>query len=71
MPVEGIICLMPIPDDLRQSLKRLQEPGIVESVGRGRGVRYILSRRFYAALSKKGVYTRRKELDRETNKQLL
>ena len=45
--------------------------GVIERVGRGRGTRYILSRRFYAALRKKGIYTRQKGLDRETNKQLL
>ena len=60
-----------VPDDLKPSLQKLLELGVVERVGRGRGTRYVLSRRFYAALRKKGVYTRRKGLDRETNKQLL
>jgi ATP-dependent DNA helicase RecG len=31
----------------------------------------MLSRRFYGFLGKKGVYTRRRGLDRETNKTLL
>lgn len=60
-----------VPEDLKSRLKKLLEQGVVERVGRGKGSRYILSRRFYAALRKRGVYTRKKGLDRETNKQLL
>lgn len=60
-----------VPDSLRQCLQKLLELGAVERVGRGRGTRHILSRRFYAVLRKKGVYTRKKGLDRETNKALL
>lgn len=45
--------------------------GAVESIGRGRGTRYILARGLYAALGSKGVYTRKKGLDRRTNKALL
>ena len=60
-----------VPDDLVLSLQKLLELGVVERIGRGRGSRYILSRRFYAELQKKGIYTRKKGLDRETNKQLL
>lgn len=56
---------------LRQRLPRLVEFGIIESVGRGRGVRYLLSRSLFAHLGKKGAYTRKRGLDRETNKQLL
>ena len=33
--------------------------------------RYLLSRRFYRFLGQGGVYTRRRGLDRETNKALL
>jgi len=60
-----------VPENLRPSLLKLVELGLIERMGRGKGVRYILSRRFYAAILKKGVYTRKKGLDRETNKQLL
>lgn len=49
----------------------LKDRGIVELTGRGRGAKPILSRRFYAFLGKKGVYTRKRGLDRETNKALL
>ena len=45
--------------------------GAVESIGRGKGTRYLLSQRLYAALGTKGVYTRKRGLDRETNKALL
>jgi ATP-dependent DNA helicase RecG len=61
----------PVPEDLRLSLQALVEEGIVESIGRGRGVRYLLSRRYYRFAGKPGVYTRKHGLDRETNRQLL
>lgn len=61
----------PIPDFLKPWLPVLLEQGVIERVGRGRGVRYILSRRFYRFLGKSGVYTRQLGLDRETNKALL
>lgn len=60
-----------VPDEYRSRLPRLMEMGVVESMGRGRGTRYILSRRFYAAMGRRGVYTRRRGLDREENKALL
>lgn len=61
----------PIPDELRSRLPYLSDQGVLERIGRGRGSRYILSRRFYDFIGKKGVYTRRRGLDRETNKTLL
>ena len=60
-----------VPPDLRSRLPKLVESGILESVGRGRGTRYLLSRRFHAALGERGGYTRRRGLDRETSKELL
>lgn len=60
-----------VPGDLRPRLRRLAEAGVVESIGRGRGTRYLLSRRFYAAIGQAGVYTRRRGLDREESKALL
>ena len=45
----------------------LQKAGVIERVAR----KYILSRKFYEFAGKKGVYTRKRGLDRETNKQLL
>lgn len=61
----------PIPDVLRGRVGRLVEEGMVERVGRGRGTRLLLSRRFYRHLGRPGVYTRERGLDRETNKALL
>ena len=60
-----------IPDSLRSRVEHLLEQGIIERVGRGRGVRLLLSRRFYRHIGKAGVYTRKRGLDRETNKELL
>ena len=60
-----------VPDPLRLRVEHLLEQGIIERVGRGRGVRLLLSRRFYRHIGKAGVYTRKRGLDRETNKQLL
>ncbi len=56
---------------LRPRVEPLFEQGVLERVGRGRGARLLLSRRFYRHLGKGGAYTRKRGLDRETNKQLL
>ena len=61
----------PVPDSLKGRLQFLVENGVVERYGRGRGVKYILSRRYYKMAGEKGTYTRKKGLDRETNKALL
>lgn len=60
-----------VPEFLRARLPRLVELGVIESVGRGRGVRYLLSRSLHAAIGRRGEYTRRRGLDHETNRQLL
>jgi ATP-dependent DNA helicase RecG len=60
-----------LSDDLKANVPALVAAGAVEMVGRGRGTRYILARRLYEAIGGKGVYTRKKGLDRETNKELL
>ena len=62
---------LPVQDALKARLSYLIEKGALESIGRGRGTRHVLSRRFYAMTGKKGVYTRKRGLDRETNKALL
>jgi ATP-dependent DNA helicase RecG len=58
----------PIPEALQCRLKNLLEFGAIERTGRNR---YVLAKRFYSIIGKKGVYTRKKGLDRETNKQLI
>jgi len=60
-----------IPEGLKHRLGLLADHGIIERIGRGRGTRYILSHHFYGFLGKKGTYTRKRGLDRDTNKQLL
>jgi ATP-dependent DNA helicase RecG len=61
----------PLTEPMRARLPGLIDAGAIEVQGRGRGVRHLLSRALYAALGKKGTYTRRKGLDHETNKALL
>jgi ATP-dependent DNA helicase RecG len=62
---------LPVRDELKSRLSYLLETGVLELTGRGRGARYVLARRFYAMTGQKGVYTRKRGLDRETNKGLL
>jgi ATP-dependent DNA helicase RecG len=57
----------PIPRWARERIPLLRSAGIIEKIGG----RYMLSRRFYKFVGKKGVYTRKRGLDRETNKALL
>ena len=61
----------PVPEKLQPRLHSLVDIGAIERFGRGRGVRYILSRKYYAMTGQRGHYTRRKELDRDANKALL
>ena len=61
----------PVRPEFKGSLGQLLESGIVERIGKGRGARFVLSRRFYSFLGKPGSYTRRRGLDRETQKALL
>ncbi len=60
-----------VPPELRPRLPRLIRLGVVETVGRGRGTRHLLSRRVHAALGSSGAYTRQRGLDRAQNKALL
>lgn len=61
----------PVPSALKSRVDHLLDQGLIERLGRGRGVRWLLSQRFYRRLGKTGVYTRKRGLDRETNKALL
>lgn len=65
---------IPIPStpvELKVRLKHLIDMGIVEAIGRGRSIRHLLCQRFYAFSGKRGSYTRKIGLDKETNKELL
>lgn len=57
-----------IPEQYRGRLPYLLDLGVVERIARGK---YILSRKFYDLAKKRGVYTRKRGLDRDTNKALL
>ncbi|MEI6388826.1 MAG: ATP-binding protein [Spirochaetota bacterium] len=68
--IDRVFSGVSIPARLETARDRLLEEGLVEKIGKGkRG--YMLARRLYAAVSKSGIYTRKKGLDRETNKELL
>lgn len=58
----------PIPSDSADRLSRLLDHGAIERVRKGK---YVLAKSFYTLAGKKGVYTRKKGLNRETNKALL
>lgn len=60
-----------LPAQLKDRLSGLAAVGAVEVLGRGKGAHYILSEALYAALGAKGTHTRKKGLDRDTNKALL
>lgn len=62
---------LPVENPLKPRLPNLVEAGALERVGRGRGVRYVLASQFYTMTGRKGVYTRKVGLDKETNKALL
>ena len=61
----------PLSPQFKLRLPFLARLGAVEIVGRGKGTKYILSRALHSDLSSLGTYTRRKGLDRNTNKALL
>lgn len=61
----------PILDRLKDRIHPLVENGVLERIGRGKGARYLLSKKFYQFINKPGSYTRKKGLDREQNKALL
>lgn len=58
----------PIGKSLKTRLPRLLDLGAVEKAGRGK---YILGKKYYQITGKKGTYTRKKGLDRDTQKELL
>lgn len=58
----------PVPVAMQNRLPKLLDLGIIERVDRGK---FMLAKRYYVAAGKKGVYTRKRWLDRETQKALL
>jgi ATP-dependent DNA helicase RecG len=61
----------PVPAHLRARLPALIEVGAVESMGRSRGTRHLLSWRLYAALGRSGTTTRVRGLHAPARKALL
>lgn len=57
-----------VSEELKPVLNQLVDQGIVERVKRDK---FVLSRQFFSFLGKAGEYTRKKGLDRETNRMLL
>jgi len=57
--------------DKTEALNKFLQLGIIERVGRGRGVHYILSHRYYSHQGKTGVHTRLRGVPREAQKQLI
>ena len=65
-------CSIPsFPSELKIRLNHLVDLGIVERIGKGRGARYMLCQQYYTLAGKSGTYTRKRGLDKETNKELL
>lgn len=65
-------CAIPSsPPELKIRLNHLVDLGIVERIGKGRGTRYMLCQQYYSLVGKSGMYTRKRGLDKETNKELL
>lgn len=58
----------PIPADYVPRLPYLIDQGVIEKV---RGKEYVLSGTFHKSIGRRGTYTRKIGLDRETNKMLL
>ena len=71
LTLDAIAKEQPLSELMRSRVLTLIDAGAIERQGRGRGTRYHLSRSAYAAIGKRGVYTRRRGLDHETNKELL
>ena len=71
LALDAIAREQPLTQAMRDRIPGLVEVGAVEQRGRGRGRQYLLSRSLYASLGRAGAYTRKRGLDRETNKALL
>ena len=60
-----------VSERLAARIPALRAAGLVETVNKAKGTRYLLSKTLYAQLGEAAAYTRRRGLDRETNKELL
>jgi ATP-dependent DNA helicase RecG len=55
----------------KEKIVKFIKLNLIEKVGTGRGVRYILSKDYYGFIDKKEEYTRRKWIDKNIQKELL
>ena len=68
MTLDMVLRELPIPNEYQTNARRLADRGIIERIG---NKRYIPSRKYYATKGEAGIHTRKKGLDKETNKSLL
>jgi ATP-dependent DNA helicase RecG len=61
----------PVNKGLNKNVNMLLEEGLLEKAPKSSGYTLLLARKLYAAIGQKGVHTRKKGLDRETQKALL
>ena len=59
------------PDVDSSATTRLKNLGLIELHGKGRGVKYLLSHKYYASTGTTGVHTRLKGIPRKAQKQLI
>lgn len=69
--IQSVFESRPLAERLEMDAERLCEQGLLERVSHVKKKKWILSRKLYSAVGKTGTYTRKKGLDRETNKALL
>ena len=60
-----------VPENLKANFTKLKNHGVLEKAGKGRGVGYTLSCAFYEYVGETDAYTRRKDLDKRQNQQLV
>jgi ATP-dependent DNA helicase RecG len=61
----------PVKTNFSRNVNTLLEEGLLERAPKSSGYKLILARKLYAAIGQQGVHTRKKGLDRETQKALL
>jgi len=55
----------------KERLKFFIEHGIIEKIGKGKGTKYVLAKKFYEFIDNRGEYTRKKWLSKEQQKEVL
>jgi len=60
-----------VDERFHDRLQHLRDAGAIEMTGKGRGAKYLLSKKYYEFVGKPGKYTRKKGLDDQQNMTLL